>query len=147
MVSQELISFIIKAKLKTYAGKGAESASSRPHSHDLQYSEGEYLYIDSYLGGKYFAGEEAVWQNGVPVWSMNYTGQVTGESFSGDFLKEALKHVTSEKPYRGPEYYEEDSWTYRCTSEGTPEWFQGYENICFCGKQIYECYFHGSAII
>ena len=147
MISQELISFLLRAKLKTYAGKGAESVSSRPCSHDLQYSEGEYLYIDSYLGGNCFAGEEAVWQNGVPVWSMNYTGNVTGEAFSGDFLKEALKRVSPEKPYRGPEYYVEGSWTYRCRSEGTPEWFQGYECISFCGKQVYECFFHGSAIV
>lgn len=147
MISQELISFLIRAKTKTYAGKGAESASSRPCSHDLKYSEGEYLYIDSYLGGQKFAGEEAVWKSGIPVWSMNYAGRVTDESFSGDFLKEALKHVTADKPYRGPEYYEEGSWTYKCISEGTPEWFQGYENICLCGKQVYECFFHGSAIV
>lgn len=147
MEGQEFISFLIRAKIKTYAGKGAESTSSRPCSHDLQYSEGEYLYIDSYLGGKCFAGEEAVWHNGIPVWSMNYAGKVTDESFSGDFLKEALKRVPSEKPYRGPEHYEEGPWSYRCRSEGTPEWFQGYESICFRGKLIYECFFHGSAII
>lgn len=146
MINQEMISFLIKAKIKTYAGKGAESASSRPSSHDLQYAEGDYLYIDSYLGGKLFTGEEAVWQNDTPVWSMNYAGRVTGDTFSGDFLKEALKRVTPDKPYRGPDFYEEGSWTYSCYSEGTPEWFQGYENICYSGEQVYECYFHGSEI-
>ena len=146
MISQELISFLIRAKNKTYAGKGAESPSSRPCSHDLQYSEGEYLYIDSYLGGECFSGEEAVWHKGLPVWSMNYTGRVTGEPFSGDFLKEALKRVTEEKPYRGPDVFEDGQWSYRCWSEGTPEWFQGCERICYQGKQVYDCVFFGTAV-
>ena len=90
----ELINFLIKAKQKTYAGHGAEVAPSRPASHDLKYEEktpaGELLYIDTYLGGKDFAGEEALWRNSTPLWSMNYYGRVTGEPFSGDFLKAAL---------------------------------------------------------
>ncbi|MDO5446051.1 MAG: DUF5680 domain-containing protein [Eubacteriales bacterium] len=146
MLSQELISFLIEAKKKTYAGKGAESPSSRPCSHDLQYREGEYLYIDSYLGGESFSGEEAVWHNGMPVWTMNYSGRVTGEPFSGDFLKEALKRVPEEKPYRGPEHYEEDPWSYCCRTDGTPEWFQGYESICYQEKQVYECFFFGTVV-
>ena len=78
---------------------------------------------------------------------MNYSGRVTGESFSGDFLKEALKRVSAEKPYRGPEYYEEGAWSYACRSEGSPEWFQGYESISYKGKQVYECFFHGSTVL
>ena len=83
---------------------------------------------------------------GKPYWSMNYAGRVTGENFSGDFLKEALLLVPEEKPFRGPEHYENDGYTYDCKVEGEFAWFQGYETICYQGKQIYECYFHGSII-
>jgi len=57
-MDKNVIKFLIKAKKATYAGKGAQTASSRPNSHDLQYSEGQLKYIDTYLGGSKFAGEE-----------------------------------------------------------------------------------------
>ena len=101
-MDKETVQFLIRAKKATYAGKGAESAPSRPCSHDLEYTEGELTYIDSYLGGEKFAGEEALWRNGKPFWSMNYIGRVTGDDFSGDFLKEALLRVPQDMPFRGP---------------------------------------------
>lgn len=143
---KEIIEFLIKAKKETYAGKGAETDSSRPQSHDLIYNEGDYMYYDTYLGGKMFSGEEALWIKGEPYWSMNYVGRVTGQNFSGDFLKEALLLVPYKKPYRGPEYYENGDYSYNCKVDGNFNWFQGYEIICYKGRQIYECYFHGSVI-
>lgn len=89
-MDKQLIDFLIRAKQATYAGKGAETASSRVKSHDLIFREGEYMSYDTYLGGDKFAGEEALWISEVPYWSMNYIGRVTGDDFSGDFLKEAL---------------------------------------------------------
>jgi hypothetical protein len=89
-MDKQLVDFLIRAKQATYAGKGAETASSRVKSHDLVFKEGEYMYYDAYLGGDKFAGEEALWISEVPYWSMNYIGRVIGANFSGDFLKEAL---------------------------------------------------------
>lgn len=146
MDKKETVEFLIRAKKETYAGKGPESASSRPMSHDLHYSEGELLYIDTYLGGRLFAGEEAVWKSGQPLWSMNYAGRVLGEPFSGDFLKEALLNVPFDRPFRGPDRYENGGYVYTCVSEGDFEWFSGHETIEYNGKLIYECNFHGSMI-
>ncbi len=144
---QSLIPFLIKAKKSTYAGKGAESQSSRPASHDLQFREGNYLYIDSYIGGEKFSGEEAVWDNETPIWAMNYSGRVTNNHFSGDFLKEALLHVSEEYPYRGPLFYSNAGYRYQCTIRGDFEWFQGSEEIFYNGVKIYECYFHGGIVV
>ena len=85
-MNKEIISFLIKAKQSTYAGKGGETASSRIKSHDLMYRDGSYMYYDTYLGGSKFAGEEALWISDNPYWCMNYAGRVIGEHFSGDFL-------------------------------------------------------------
>ena len=74
MEKDTIINFLLKAKKSTYAAKGAEVESSRPKSHDLKYQEDQLLYIDSYLGGENFAGEEAVWIKETPVWAMNYYG-------------------------------------------------------------------------
>lgn len=141
-----IIGFLIRAKKATYAGKGAETQPSRTGSHDLVYREGDLMYYDTYLGGELFAGEEALWIGGKPYWSMNYIGRVTGSPFSGDFLKEALLHVPESMPYRGPEKYENGDYAYFCTAEGEPDWFQGTETICYQGREIYECRFHGGMI-
>ncbi len=146
MKYKTIIPFLIRAKQATYAGKGAETASSRIGSHDLVYREDNLMYYDTYLGGDRFAGEEALWISDVPYWSMNYIGRVTGSPFSGDFLKEALLHVPEDLPYRGPEKYVNGDYTYSCSVEGDFEWFQGEETICYRGNPIYECRFHGGLI-
>ena len=145
-MDKSIVSFLIRAKQATYAGKGAETASSRTGSHDLVYRENNLMYYDTYLGGDKFAGEEALWISDVPYWSMNYVGRVTGSPFSGDFLKEALLHVPEEMPYRGPEKYVNGDYTYSCSTEGDFDWFQGKETISWRGKQIYECFYHGGLI-
>ena len=50
-MDKRIIEFLIRAKKATYAGKGAETASSRPESHDLVYREDDLMYLDTYLGG------------------------------------------------------------------------------------------------
>ncbi len=64
-LNEQIVNFLCRAKKVTYAGKGAESESTRPKSHDLMYGDGEYKYIDTYLGGEKFSGEEGGWAVGV----------------------------------------------------------------------------------
>lgn len=145
-MEKSVVDFLIEAKRATYAGKGAETSSSRMKSHDLIYRDGELTYYDTYLGGERFAGEEALWIADKPYWAMNYIGRVTGENFSGDFLKAALLQVPFEMPYRGPVAYSDGDYSYECSVQGVFDWFQGKETICFKGNEIYECYFHGGTI-
>ena len=146
-MADEIIEFLIRAKRATYAGKGAETDSSRPASHDLQYQEDTRYYYDTYLGGRQFAGEEAVWEDGKPMWAMNYCGRVLSEEFDGDFLKEALFRVPKEIPYRGPLFYEREGYRYNCEVAGNFEWFSGDEVIYKNDLKVYECLFHGGMII
>ncbi|MDR2600395.1 MAG: DUF5680 domain-containing protein [Oscillospiraceae bacterium] len=146
-MDKNVIEFLIKAKKATYAGKGGKIDSTRPNSRDLQYSEGKLKYIDTYLGGSKFAGEEALWENNVPFWSMNYIGRVIGDNFSGDFLKEALLNVPEEYPFRGPSEYKNGDYTYHCKINGNFNWFNGTEEIYFKNTKIYECIFHGGEIV
>lgn len=146
MKIEKTLEFLIKAKKATYAGKGPQMAASRPNSHDLEYTEGELRYIDTYLGGEKFAGEEALWENGVPFWAMNYCGRVIGDGFDGDFLKEALYGVPKSMPFRGPAEYKKGDLTYRCAVEGGFEWFTGREAIYCDTVLVYECNFHGGSV-
>lgn len=142
----EITGFLVRAKKKTYAGKGSESERTRPCSHDLKYREGDFLYIDTYLGGEMFSGEEAVWLKDQPVYAMNYSGRVLDEPFSSDFLKAALLLVPEEMPFRGPKVFQEQENLYRCSVNGTTDWFQGYEEIYYRQSKVYECYFHGGRV-
>lgn len=142
-----LVAFLLRAKRSTYAAKGKEAQPSRPASHDFDYREGSWQYIDTYLGGERFAGEEAVWRDGAPVWSINYMGRVLDGGFSGDFLKEALMHGTANMPYRGPALYAKGVYTYHCRVDGDMDWFAGQEEILLSGHRVYECRFHGGTIL
>lgn len=42
-MDKKLLEFLITAKKATYAGKGAETTSSRIKSHDLIYEDGDFL--------------------------------------------------------------------------------------------------------
>ncbi|MDR0919491.1 MAG: DUF5680 domain-containing protein [Oscillospiraceae bacterium] len=146
-MNEKVIQFLIRAKRATYAGKGAEDSPSRPSSHDLHYAEGDLLYIDSFLGGTKFGGEEALWENNIPFWTMNYYGIVTDkEHFSGDFLKESLLRVPENMPFRGPNKYSDGDYKYVCGVSGDFNYFNGKEEIFYCREKIYECLFHGGEV-
>ena len=142
----ELIEFRLEANVNTYAAYKNEVDGSRPASHDFKYERGDYMYIDTYVGGEEFAGEEAVWKNGTTVYAMNYMGRVLDDKFSGDFLKEALRAADKKMPYRGPEIYQSGEYTYRCKVTGDFTWFQGYEEIYWSDIKVYECVFHGGLV-
>lgn len=142
----KLIEFLCEAKQNTYAAHGMEIEPSKPGSHDLSYKRGEFSYLDSYFGGNRFTGEEVLYQKENPYWSMNYTGRVLGENFSGDFLKEALLAVTPDIPFRGPSFFRKDSFSYHCKVNGDFDWFEGEEEIFFQTAKVYECRFHGGII-
>ena len=139
----ELIDFRLEANVNTYAAFMNETEPSKPASHDFRYENGCWMYHDTYVGGEQFAGEEAVWKNGVTVYAMNYMGRVLDDSFSGNFLKEALRAADRKMPYRGPEIYQSGEYLYKCKVTGDFTWFQGYEEIYRGDLKVYECVFHG----
>ena len=143
----ELIDFKLEAIKNTYAGYAEPCGASRPGSNDYTYTNGDYQYYDTWLGGEKFSGEEAIWKNGKAIYSMNYFGRNLDERFSSDFLKKALKSAAKELPYRGPEFYQSGEYTYKTKVIENMNWFQGYEEI-FCQNIIvYECFYHGGMLV
>ena len=150
LTDPEFLAFLLRAKKATYAaGDAGQVSSSRTASHDLAYQEGQWAYLDTYLGGFAFIGEEAVWKGGLPLWGMNYYGSMTVPGIPdgfGDFLKLALRGVPPEAPFRGPARLEQGRYLYTCRWEGAPDWFRGEEEISLDGQVIYRLYFHGGMI-
>jgi hypothetical protein len=148
--TEEFVTFLIEAKQHTYAGGGGPAPSSRPESHDLQYQSGDYQYMDTYLGGFRFIGEEAVWIKGKPEWGMNYYGWMLIDNIPDGFsecLKGALRQAPKNAPYRGPEIYTDGDFEYFCTWRGSLEQYTGQEYITYQGKRIYELVFHGGMVL
>ncbi len=142
----EMIRFRLEASRNTYAACMNDVPATRLDSHDFHYENGRYVYHDTYVGGEQFAGEEAIWYDGQAIYAMNYLGRVLGDTFSGNFLKEALRAADEAMPYRGPEYYQSGEYLYKCKVTGDITWFQGYEEIYCDANRVYECYFHGGTI-
>lgn len=148
MNREELLNFLIEAKQSTYAsGSGAKVEPIKPGSKDLPYQKGEYSYMDSYFGEVHFIGQEVVWHKSAPVWGLNYCGY-TYDPIEGfpDFLFDCLKQVTVEAPYRGPAYFSNDTFEYRCTWQGELHNFKGEETIHYQGNVIFKLEFHGGII-
>lgn len=146
----QFVKFLMKAKQNTYAGGGMLTQASRQASKDLAFREGDWSYLDSYLGDIHFIGEEVVWYDHKPVWGMNYYGRMLVEKIPpgfGEFLKSALLQVTSEMPYRGPEEWIGDVFTYTSSVEGSLECFRGKEFVTMQGIRIYQLFFHGGEIM
>ena len=148
--SAEFSDFLVKSKRSTYAAGARPSSPSRPGTVDLVYREGPWLYIDAYLGGKRFIGEEAVWYADHPVWGMNYYGWMLvdpiPDGFS-PFLKEALKRVSPACPYRGPRSFELGVFQYFCSWQGDLDRFAGEETILIGGVAVYQLSFHGGSVV
>ncbi|HNR01630.1 MAG TPA: DUF5680 domain-containing protein [Anaerolineaceae bacterium] len=149
MSPPDFVEFLLQAKKNTYASGMPPNASSRPGSHDLVYRQDPYLYIDTYLGGFHFIGEEAVWHDGINTWGMNYYGNMlTPEIPPGfsQFLKTALLLTPLEAPFRGPAEFISGDFRYQCSSSGDLYRFEGREEIQYRRAVIYTLVFHGGEI-
>jgi len=150
-----LAKFLVKAKKQTYAGEGKEITPERPGFKELEYSEDNYNYRDSYTGFFSAPGQEVVRFNGIPIWSMSYSGGMKSEyhkdtSFAEKifgFLKKVLLRVTEDIPFRGPKNFKEGDFEYVNKVEGDVSNFRGHEVIFFKGREVFIQDYIGGLIV
>lgn len=150
-MNSNLNAFIIKAKAATYVGSGKESPSCRPASHDLQFSDGPFLYLDSYFGGADFIGEEVVYLEERPVWAMNYYGRILlpekiTAAETGQVIKKSLARLYQRNRFLGGFEHAEGQDVYFDTNTGDATSFTGLEWIERNGDRVYELVYHGGLI-
>lgn len=136
----ELIGFIHEAHIHTYAAKKNVSQTYRVKNFlsdhiDFEYKKGNWSYRDSYTGFYWPPGKEVIFYKGKPCWCMSYQGMLVGQ-YTKDralkiyqFLKNCLKHTPKHHPFRGPDNYFEDDFTYRFSKDGDAFYFTGREEI------------------
>jgi len=148
---KELCKFLVEAKRSTYAaGDSAQKIVNNDKSTTLVFKNGDWKYHDNYFGGEPYGGREVVFFNDEPVYIMVYYGQVYDSVAKVDkvygILMAALKLISEDSPYRGPEEYNSGSLTYRNKFTGEVDNFFGEEIITENGKEIYKAKYIGGFI-
>lgn len=147
----QLEKFIVKAKKNCYVGDGKKIDSSRHGSHDIEFKEDKWHYVDSYFGGTDFLGQEVVWFNFEPVWAMNYYGRIIKDELlnsdtSGTIIKKSLSALYNENRFLGGFDYEYDGFHYNDKSKGDFKSFTGTEIILKDDICLYQLDYHGGII-
>lgn len=147
-----LANFLVTARKNCYAIVDEITKITLPDGGtELVYKEGDLFYRDRYYGGEPFIGEEVVIYKGNVIWGMNLRGKViksdaltAGQIYS--FVREALKAMRPETPYRGPSHFQSQDLQYSSRSLGNIEHFHGGEEIVYNGETIYEGFYHGGCV-
>lgn len=141
----------------TYASvKGVDIEPQRKGFRELEYSEGDWYYRDSYTGFLRSWGQEVIYYQNKPVWTCLYGGGMEPdnmqepfalETFS--FLKKALSSgdKTHQFQPRGPEEFNDNAWQYECDVQGDISVFDGLETITFQDVVVFTHRFHGGLVI
>lgn len=153
----QLNKFMGRASKATYASGGGKV--DKPHRNgfkELEYSEDDWYYRDSYTGFLRSWGQEIIWYKNEPVWTCLYGGGMhekymdsihANQTFA--FLKKALsvgEKETSFQP-RGPHVFEDGEWTYICEVFGDIKKFHGNETITNEGVTFFTHDFFGGLAI
>jgi hypothetical protein len=142
---------VVAAKAATYVGDGVKADASRPGSHDLAWSQGDWRYLDSYFGGTDFIGQETVWIKGEPVWAMNYYGyivlpQLIDGQRAGETIKAALSAMYAEGRFLGGFEWIGPHGAYIDRSTGDVRHFHGREVIMVAGREAYALDYFGGLV-
>ena len=148
---EELNSFVVHAKAATYVGGGTRSLSYRPGSHDLQFHEGSFSYLDSYFGGADFIGQEVVYFQDKPVWAMNYYGRILEPTLitatqAGQVIQASLSAMYKLGRFLGGFEHEMGTFKYFDTNTGALASFTGKEWITRGDVVVYDLVYHGGLI-
>jgi hypothetical protein len=147
----DLNHFIVRAKSATYVGSGRPSAPCRTGSHDLEFEQEQWSYLDSYFGGRDFIGQEVVFHAGKPVWAMNYYGRILRDDLvtpaqAGRVIKASLSRMYQEDRFLGGFDHEHEGFDYSDMNDGDSTSFRGRETISRAGELVYELVYHGGLI-
>jgi Domain of unknown function (DUF5680) len=143
--------FIVMAKRATYAAAAAKSLPYRLGTSDLQFRDGPWSYHDSYVGKADFLGQEIVYRDRRPVWSMAYYGYLLDPEHidagqAGRTVQSALTSLYAEGRFLGGFVADVGEYRYVDTNAGDVERFSGEEWIERGGRRVYELRYFGGLV-
>ena len=147
-----LIDFILQSKISSYAGSGeGREKKFDDGSVGFEITSDGYRYLDQFNGFNPFAGSEKVFgESNELLWIMNYFGEILPSGSDPEkiysFLREAMRLITPEYPFRGPEFYENQNYRYENQQYGSLNHFHGIEKMFEKNEEVYVLYYHGGIL-
>lgn len=147
-----LLEFILHEKINGYAN--GDEGGERIFEDDSRGFELEghgYRYTDRYYGFNPFTGTEHIYTSGGPLlWVLNYYGRVLPSCPDPikvySFLKEAMRLISPDYPFRGPAIFVKGSMRYENDQHGTLDSFHGIETIFENNEKVYFLHYHGGRV-
>ncbi len=147
-----LTEFLIQGKRAGYAGAGEEGELAFDDgSKGFRFAAEGLTYLDRYRGFNPFAGTETIADSEDRlIWVMNYYGAAIPDHPDAKAiyacLREAMRLITPEYPFRGPEQLTQGALRYVNDQIGDLDGFHGVERIFEHDKPVYTLYYHGGTM-
>ncbi len=112
----------------------------------IRFASGDFKSHDNFFGGEPYGGRLVVSYKNKPVWIMVYYGWVTEGIDPNpvyEILREALKQMPHDYPYRGPRKYIKGDWAYKNTWHGELDRYDGEETIKQGDMLMYKAHYRG----
>lgn len=150
MNKEGLRQFLVDSNKAGYAG-GEEKKWIKEvdDSTTIPFEKGEWRSHDNFFGGEPYGGRTVVFNEEKPVWMMVYYGWVEEGIETNSIygvLRNALKQMPEDYPFRGPKEYKEGEFTYTNFWEGEVDRFSGKEQIIQGNKLIYQATYLGGLV-
>lgn len=142
--------FLVDSNSAGYAGGEEKKWIKEPDgSTTIPFEKGQWKSHDNFFGGEPYGGRTVVFFESKPYWIMVYYGWIE-EGIEANpiygVLRNALKQMPADYPYRGPKEYREGEYTYSNTWDGEVDRFAGEEQITQNGKVIYKANYRGGLV-
>ncbi len=150
MNKDALRQFLIDSNKAGYAGGDEKKWIKEPDgSTTIPFEKGEWRSHDNFFGGEPYSGRVVVFHKDKPFWMMVYYGWVV-EGIDTNLvyrvLRNALMQMPEDAPFRGPQEYKENEFTYTNTWTGKIERYLGEEQIIQGDKLIYKANYMGGLV-
>lgn len=150
MDTNNLKTFLINSNKAGYAGGEEKKWVKEPDgSTTIPFKKGHWQSHDNFFGGEPYGGRTVVFYKESPVWMMVYYGWIV-EGVETDpvygVLRNALKQMPEDSPFRGPKEYKQGEFIYSNTWTGNVERFSGEEKITQGEKLMYKAHYRGGLV-
>lgn len=148
--NKALKQFLIDTNNAGYANGDREKWIKEPdNSTTITFKKGPWKAHDNFFGGEPYGGRIIVFYKNKPYWIMVYYGWIIKEFESNlvyGVLRNALMEMPEDAPFRGPNEYKQNEFTYSNTWNGEVEKFSGMEQITQGKNLIYKANYMGGLV-
>ncbi len=150
MKNSDLQKFLIDSNSAGYAGGEEKKWIKESNgSTTIPFEKGDWRSNDNFYGGEPYGGRLVAFYKNKPVWIMVYYGWVDEKADTNkvySILRNALKNMPEEAPFRGPKELIENDMKYENSWNGNIERYFGEEKIFQGDNLLYKANYMGGLV-